>query len=749
MTSTRRSKFFITGFSGLALLAAQLQAQKSLSGAAEIKESIERLNVVGSVLMIAAHPDDENTAVLAYFARGMKLETGYLSLTRGEGGQNFIGSQQGEKLGVIRTEELLAARRIDGAQQFFSRAIDFGFTKTPEEAMAKWGRDSTLSDIVWTIRAFRPDVIILRFSGTPRDGHGQHQASAILGREAFSAAADPSRFPEQLKEVEPWQAKRLMWNVFAFTPEQEREMNAMKGRVEIDAGDFNPVLGYSYGEIAGMSRSMHRSQAMGAPERRGSMKQSFVTVAGDTAVHDLFDGIDLTWSRTAGGEQTAALVAQADQAFKPEHPEQSIPALAKARQLVAANRNPWAQRKLPEFDEAIALCAGIWVDASAERPTAAPGSQLKLTLTALNRGRAGVRLRQVTWNGSAAGKPNPVSLDQNLSYNTPLARPVSWEIAADQPNTQPYWLISPRSNEAYSIASQNLVGRPENPPLLEARFALEVGGVEVTLARPVVYRFIDRARGELMRPLAIVPPVSISMPENALVFVNGAQRRIEVPVRSQSGPAEGSLQLSPPPTWRIDPPQADFKVGAGEQRVLRFTVTPPSGSDDVRAEISASAKVNGRPVTSEVDVIDYEHIPAQTLFPKAQSIVAAATIKNLATHIGYIMGSGDEVPSSLRQIGCEVAMLSADDLARLDLTHFDAIVTGVRAWNVRPDLPVNRQRLLDYVRNGGTLVVQYNVLEGGFMGGDPKLLDGIGPYPIGISRERVTVEDVPVQFPNA
>lgn len=735
---------FKAAFAAFAI-ATTVYAQRDLAGTAEIEQALGKLKVLGSVLMIAAHPDDENTAVLAYFARGRHLETGYLSLTRGEGGQNYIGPEQGAKLGVIRTEELLAARRIDGARQFFTRAIDFGFTKTADEAMAKWGRDRTLGDIVWVIRRFRPDVILLRFSGTPRDGHGQHQASAILGKEAFRAAADSARFPEQLKEVQPWQAKRLMWNVFAFTPEQEKEAAALGGRVGVDTGAYNPVLGYSYGEIAGMSRSMHRSQAMGASERKGEMKQFFVTIAGDAAHSDPFEGLDISWSRVPGGPAVADLVTRAEREFAPQHPENAVGPLVKARQFVAGMKDPWAARKLSEFDEAIALCAGVWVDANAERAAASPGSKLAGTVTAINRGPLSVRLERVEWGGTAVAKPETVAVGQKLEFNKAAARPVAWNVAPEQPYNQPYWLTAPPVGESYTVASQNLVGRPENPAMLEARFILDIDGGEIALRRPLVHHYVDHARGEMTRPVAIVPPVSLGMPETALFFANGERRRVEVPVRSQQVAAKGSLRLSASDGWKVEPASADFELGPGEQRVLSFMVTPPGGKDS-RTEIRAVANAGGREVASEVDVIDYSHIRAQTLLPAAATKAVSAGVRVLARRIGYVMGAGDEVPESLRQMGCDVTMLSAEDLARGDLSRLDAIVTGVRAWNLRQDLKANRQRLLDYMQDGGTVVVQYNVLEGGFGGGDPRALEGIGPYPIRISRDRVTVEEAPVRF---
>jgi LmbE family N-acetylglucosaminyl deacetylase len=348
-------------FAGIAIFFCCLPilAQKNLSGVAKTKLALDRLNVLGNVLMIAAHPDDENTALLALLARGRKYRTAYLSLTRGEGGQNLIGSEQGDELGVIRTQELIAARQIDGAEQFFTRAIDFGFSKTADETLSKWGREQVLSDTVWVIRKFQPDVIVLRFSGTPRDGHGQHQASAIIGKEAFSAAADPSRFPEQLKYVKPWQATRLMINLAAFTPDQIKAAEQMPDKAEIDLGAYDPILGYSFGEIAGMSRSQHRSQAMGAAESRGSMKNYLVTIAGDKARKEIFEHIDTTWARVPGGQPAGALLDEAARTFDPVAPEKSIPLLLKARTAVAKVDHPLAKRKRVEIDEAIGLCGSV------------------------------------------------------------------------------------------------------------------------------------------------------------------------------------------------------------------------------------------------------------------------------------------------------------------------------------------------------------------------------------------------------
>ncbi len=721
------------------LLAPPARAQRELAGSAKAELDLRRLAVTGSALMIAAHPDDENTALLAWLARGRKVRTGYLSLTRGEGGQNLIGTEQGDAMGVIRTQELLAARRIDGAEQFFTRAIDFGFTKTPQEAIEKWGREQTLGDIVWVIRRFQPDVVILRFSGTPRDGHGQHQASAILGKEAYLAAADATRFPEQLKWVHPWKAKRLMWNAFAFTPEQQKEAEKLPGRIEVDPGVYDPLLGYSYRQIAGMSRTMHRSQGMGAAERPGASKEFLTLVAGDAPTKDLFDGVDLSWNRVPGGAPVGDALAKAIEVFAPDHPENSVAPLLDARRLAASLDDPLAKRKLESIDDAIALCAGIWLEAASDRYAYVPGASAKITATEVNRGPLPVESLGVDLDGAVNKPAKP------LQPNTPLAVELTAQVAADAPYSQPYWLREPKHGDRYTVADPLLIGQPENPPLYKVTFRFRFGADRVDISRPVVYRFVDHQRGEQTRPLAIVPPVAIQLAGAAMVFGSPEPREVEVELKSAAPAQSGSLRLTAPEGWKIDPPSREFSLPeAGQESALRFRVTPPTA--DSSGKLKASADANGRGIAVATDLIAYSHIPPQYMFPPAAATLVRSDIKVDSRSIGYIMGAGDEVPAALRQIGCNVTLLSAEDLATADFARFDAIVTGIRAYNVRADLRANQPRLLDYVKQGGTMVVQYNTLDGGgVFGGDPHLLDHVGPYQIKFSHDRVTVEDAPVK----
>jgi LmbE family N-acetylglucosaminyl deacetylase len=726
----------------LCLAAAAEASWRAPSGAAAVKQQIERLRVVGSVLMIAAHPDDENTALLAWCAQHRKLRTGYLSLTRGEGGQNLIGNEQGELLGVIRTQELLAARRVDGAEQFFTRAVDFGFSKTADETLSKWGKEEVLADIVWVIRAFRPDVIVLRFSGTPRDGHGHHQASAILGREAFRLAGDPKAFPEQLQHVQPWKPRRLFWNTFSFTRQQEAEEAKSGGRLRIDTGGYNALLGLSYGELAGLSRSQHRSQGMGSPERRGPAPNFLVLYDGDPATEDFLEGIDTTWNRLPGGAAVAAKLDAALAAFSPDAPDRSIPHLAEARRLIAAIDHPEARRKLAELDETIAAAAGLWLDVSASRPSAVPGGQVELAMTALNRSSLPARLLGVTLEGIPGAPALPGA---PLAYNQPHTARATLRIPADQPPTQPLQLRQRQKGNLYAVEKLADIGPAEAPPVLAAVFRIEIAGGEIAVRRPVEHRYVDRVRGELTRPFLIAPAVSLHLSETPLLFRSATVRQLAVEVRAVAAAAEGAVRLEAPDGWRIEPSELPFRLAeAGQSATLAFRVTPPSGR--ASAVLRAVARTGEFEWRHSVARIEYEHIPPQAVLRPAETRLLREDVLISARRIGYVMGAGDLVPEALRELGCEVDLLDERRLTQGDLSAYDAIVTGIRAFNTRPDLRASAARLREYMERGGTVLVQYNTLEGFGPEASDSLLRNIGPLPIRIGRSRVTVEEAPVKL---
>ncbi|MCW5965530.1 MAG: PIG-L family deacetylase [Bryobacterales bacterium] len=726
-----------------------LRAQKNFSGSAEIRFSLEKLQVTGSALMIAAHPDDENTAVIAYFARGRKIHTGYLSLNRGEGGQNLLGAEQGALIGLIRTQELLRAREIDGGVQSFTRVVDFGFSKVASETLGKWGKENALRDVVWVIRQFQPDVIINRFSGSPMDGHGHHQSSALLSKEAFHAAADPSHFPEQLRWVKPWQAKRLFWNTFTWRNVDEQLPQNQK-RLTLATGDYDPLLGYSYQEVAGMSRSMHRSQTMGAPERKGEAKDYLVHLDGAPAESDPFEGIDTTWGRVPGAEEVQRLLGDALAAYDFLNPADSVPALLKARKsMLALERSPLVARKLLELEEVIGRCAGLWLDASASHYEVVPGMTMRLNLEMVNRSLLPVSVvaaEVIGQLGGASGLNEPLILMPNQREVKPLAIP----IPEDYPISQPYWLKEAAKNDLYQIAPEDepLVGMPESPASYHVHFSVQIGkGAEaqlITYTRPVHHRYVDPLYGELTRPLVVAPKITLELGQQSVLFPTTAARRVDVTVTSHQPKLEGEVMIQLPDGWTATPSKVPFQVaGIGEKLTVSFHVTPPSHS--AKAELQVVATVGGQRYDRGMIVVHYPHFPPQTLFPRQTANLVREPVELLSRKIGYVMGAGDEIPRSLEQMGAAVTLLTENDLSRGDLSAYDAIITGVRAYNTRPDLVASQKRLLDYVQQGGTLVTQYNTTR--FFGaGAADPIEGVqlGPYPFQIGRDRVSVEDAPV-----
>ncbi|HYA18492.1 MAG TPA: PIG-L family deacetylase [Bryobacteraceae bacterium] len=728
-----------------------------LTGTAAIRQALGRLNVLGSVLMIGAHPDDENNAVLTYISRGMKVRTGYLSLTRGEGGQNLLGNEQGALMGVVRTQELLAARRDDGASQFFSRAIDFGFTTSLPETLDDWHREKILSDIVWVIREQRPDVIILVFSGTQADGHGNHQASAVLGKEAYEAAGDPNRFPEQLKWMKPWKAKRLMRSRFTLPPGFTPPPGAGPGRqdaapnqptISIDTGEFDPVLGRSYRELSIISRSEHRSQGQGGILGYGTSPALIATVEGDVPKQSLLEGIDTSWNRLPGGERVGAILARALREFDDLHPEKTVPALLEARALVApmaAAGEQWGKWKLEELDGAIALCAGIHVEAGADKPAYVPGATAKVKVTALNRSSLPVVLSGVTLRGWGEVKA-PVA-NKALAANKPEETDVSLPVPAKQPYSQPFWLKEARDGYTYTISDQTLVARADIVPEVLAEFDFAINGAPFSFTTPMHYRYADPAAGEIIRPVVVEPPVAISLPAENFVFPLGAVREVSLQVRALVAKQAGEVRFETPAGWKVSPAAAPFDLkDAGEAQEIRFRLTPPAGES--RGAFKATANAGGVEVATDVDVIAYSHIPVQTVLLPAEGKIAAVPLRTLARRVGYVMGATDKEPEALRQMGVQVDLLTEKDLSSGNLSVYDAIVTGIRAYALRADLRASQPKLLEYVQNGGTLVVQYN--NNADRRGSPAIaeaLDHLGPYPFQIAgnEARVTQEDAPVR----
>jgi len=694
--------------------------------AGEIAHELGRLQVVGSALYIAAHPDDENTALLAWLTHVRGVRTAYLSMTRGDGGQNLLGQEFGAALGVIRTQELLAARRTDGAEQMFTRALDFGFSKNAAETMAFWGHDSVLADVVWAIRRFRPDVIITRFPPDSSAGHGHHIASAMLAEEAFAAAADPRRFVDQLDRVKPWQAKRLLWNV-TFS----RSTVVDSSWLVADVGAYDPLLGRSMNEIAGLSRSFHKSQGFGAPERRGSLPQYLAVRAGVPAKRDPFEGVDLGWKRVAGGEPVGVLLAKAARQFDPAHPEALLPLLAKAHAALSTlPADPGVEKKREEIERLMASCAGLWLEAVATEPRVTPGSKISVATSVLARIKAPATLESIVVGSAHVDSPRP------LVPNHAVSDTLSLELSSDTPVTQPYWLRAPASRGLFRVPDREDLGRSENRPALAARFRMRIAGELVTFDVPVAYRWTDPVQGERWRMLDVSPPVALRFDRPFQLFADAKPRAIRVIVQACASKVSGSLRLELPAGWSVTPETSSFSIDRmGDEQSASFTLTPGAAS----GTLIAVADVNGKSWSQGVQALDYPHIPLQIIYPPAEVKLVRADLGIHAARIGYLMGSGDLLPEALRQMGCSVTMLDDDDVASGDLTRFDTIVTGVRAYNTRPRLRALQPRLLDWCSKGGTLLVQYVTTADG-------TVDYLGPQPFRVSRDRVTVEDAEVRF---
>ncbi len=711
--------------------------------AAQTQAALRTLPVAASVLYVAAHPDDENTALLTYLARGRGVRTAYLSLTRGDGGQNILGSEKGALLGLVRTQELLAARRVDGAEQFFTRAIDFGFTRSPEETFRFWEHDAVLSDVVRVVRLFRPDVIVTRFPTTGEGGHGQHTASAVLAGEAFDAAADPARFPEQLKEgLRPWKAKRLVWNVFNFrSAEPPKDADKMLG---VDVGGYDPLLGKSYTEIAAESRTKHMSQAQGTPERRGPALNYFAHLKGEPAIKDLFDGVDLSWRRYAGGEAVVPLLEGAAREYDPARPQGVLPKLLSAYREMGrvsgrdeSGRIPLAEAKREVLRGVILACAGLWVEAAAAEPYVVPGGELKVTTTLVNRSDFPVRVE--TAGASSAGVDLPRS---ELKNNQPLARETTRRVPADAEHSHPYWLREEPGRGLFNVGRPEHGVRPEGPAAFTQRVTLFFGaeGEAVSFDVPVIYRWTDRVRGDLYRPVVVVPEVAVGLLEQTLIFPDRAPKQVRVTLRNNAASdSTGRLRLRLPAGWSASPSEIPVTLkGRGEEFRASFSVTPPAGPS--AAALEAVYESAGKTFARGLVEIDYQHIPRQTVFPDARAELVRVDVAKRGLRVGYVMGSGDEVPEALRQVGYDVALLSDEDLEAADLSRFDAVVTGVRAYNTRAALRRQQRRLLEYVERGGTLVVQYNTSD--------RTLEGaqLGPHPFKLGPDRVTDEEAAVSF---
>ena len=696
--------------------------------------AIRKLNVLGSVLYVAAHPDDENTRLIAYLSKDRMLRTGYLSMTRGDGGQNLIGDEQGIELGLIRTQELLAARRMDGGEQFFTRAYDFGYSKTPQETFEKWHKEKILSDVVWVIRKFQPDVIITRFPTTGEGGHGHHTASGILANEAFEAAADPAKFPEQLKYVTIWQVKRVLWNTFNFGGNNTTREDQLK----IDVGGYNPLLGKSYGEIAAESRSQHKSQGFGVPASRGEQLEYFKATKGNQPSNDLLEDVNYTWSRVAGGEGIEPMINAIASSFDLLHPEKSVEGLVKLYKAISSLPNgKWKEKKLLEVNELIAQCSGLFIEASASEQYAVQTDSVKINFSFNNRLGTNAILQKVTVDNFDSTFNTKLDANKNFNFSKTLF------VAADKELTQPYWLEHKKEEGYFNVPDQLSIGEPDVSPSFQAFIGMRIFGEPFSFARSVKYKFTDPVRGELYEPLVVIPAMLItSNPELKIVINKDEKLTGELQVQVKKKNIAATLYTD----YFLKNGKADPKVsfnpasiGTTERnQTLNVSYAVKSDSSGIYHFL---AKDNNRDYysMSRLKEVKYDHIPYINYMVDPVVEFKKIDVKTYNIKIGYIVGAGDKVPEALEQMGYEVTLLTEKELAKNGLDKYDAILTGVRAYNTNEWMNKYYDKLMKYVNDGGNLIVQYNTSNQ--IG---PVRAKIGPYNFNITRTRVTDENAVV-----
>jgi LmbE family N-acetylglucosaminyl deacetylase len=718
---------------GACLLSGFLSSSRAADppSAAAILQDLRSFNEMGSVLHVAAHPDDENTTLITFLARGRGCRTAYLSLTRGDGGQNLLGPEFGETLGVLRTQELLAARRLDGGRQFFTRAIDFGFSKDYLKTLTIWDKEQVLGDVVRVIRSFRPDVIVTRFSTKPGGTHGHHTASAVLAVAAFKIAGDREAYPEQLGELTPWQPKRIVMN----------GGGGGKGgatlRLEVSGND--PVLGISFGEIAARSRAMHKTQGFGmfagGGGKGGAKTESFQLLDGLPATKDLFEGVNTTWSRVKGGAEVGKLAEKAIAQFNLKDPSASVPALLELRKhLAALPTDPVVNEKREQLDRILAACLGLDVETVLPQAEVVPGETMKLRHSATVRSAVGVRWVAVRYPSLAKGQSTHVAMD--LRPNQPATRETMPTLPADTPLSQPYWLRADHSEGLFKVADPTLIGRPENPPAVPVEYIFDVGGQTLVVADEPVQ--IVAGKDQLRRRMEVIPPVALGFASNVELFAPSAAKPVTVEITALRTDSAGTVSLDAPAGWKVAPATQPFRLAAvGEQARFTFTVTAPP--QPATAGINARVQINGATFGHQRVEIRYKHLPPVLLQPNARFKAVALDLAVRGKQVGYLAGAGDSVAESLKQMGYTVTQLTGADLTPERLREFDAVVIGIRAFNTRTDLAARLPALFAFVEAGGNIIVQYNKPNG-------LQTTKLAPFDLRVGPDRVTDKNSKMTF---
>ena len=731
-----------------------LQAQKPQKlDSGEIYNKLLRLQKVGTVMYLAAHPDDENTRLITWLSNHEHIETVYLSLTRGDGGQNLIGTETGDLLGILRTQELLQARRIDGGKQWFSRANDFGFSKKASETMRIWNKDEVLSDVVRAIRYWQPDIIINRFpADTTISTHGHHTSSAILSLEAFDLSSDPNKYPGSASKYGTWQPSRIYFNTsyFFYKSQAEFEKADKTSLATLDIGNYYPLLGKSNNEISAESRSMHRCQAFGSIGSRDQQKEYLMFLKGLTTTKkdNIFEGIDLTWTRIKGAKGINRMLRDIINKYDYSYPDKSVPALLELYNTIIEKLEitPRIQRKLDELKDIIASCLGLFMETVSSEAFSTRGAKVKVKIEVTNRSILPVEVRNLKieptiWDSSFIFECVP---EKANFFETTITIPQDFQF------TGPYWVSTPPAYGMYNVNEDSLIGMPETPRKLQTIYTLNINGTDLVYAKPIIHKYEDAVKGEIYTPFDIVPDVYITPLSEVVLFPENANKNIQVKLTASRDNVKGNLSINTAQGWSVSNNSQEFELSKkGDEKTITFSIQPPTTNS--RNEVYFVATIGSQSFDKQLIEIAYEHIPTQRVIKPAKTNWVKEEIYSAAKEVAYIQGAGDKVPEALRELGINVTILKPQEINLNKLLSYDALLIGIRAYNTVNALANKKADLLAYMEKGGTVVTQYNTNY-------DLVTSDIGPYPFSISRGRVTDENAPMiisdpnhpifQFPN-
>ena len=701
----------------------------SQNPSSKLYHDLLKLKETKRILFVAAHPDDENTRLISYLANGEHAQVAYLSLTRGDGGQNLIGKELGIELGMIRTHELLKARETDGGRQFFSRALDFGFSKNPDETLNNWEKEKLLSDVVWIIRNFQPDIIINRFNTIPGTTHGHHTTSAILSSEAFDISADPNVFSEQLIYTKPWKVKRLFWNAYNWGGQYEPK-DEMNYHI-FPVGDYNPLLGTTYSQIAADSRTMHKSQGFGSTSQIGFGQDFIEQIKGDRFDNNPFEGIESRWKRVPNGQLIVSAIDKAIQSFDFIDVEQNVNTFLSIKKLmdVSGFEELWFKEKQEFINQLILDVLGVKTEFNIRKEIAYAGESVESEMIFNNPSAFPIKINHV--KNSLLN----VKIDKEAVSNRPVNQSLAFSIPNDFPISQPFWLENPVDNSLFHIQNLKNIGPPINKPSLSLSLDLTIEGQSLKIDLPLMYKYNDQVDGEIKQPFTIVPEVNVSLNQSLVFLVEGAKPELTIEVTFKDKFLDGELLLE-----GLTKQQYQILTSEKDQRRKRIIYQVKILDSDVeKQDVKAVFQANdGRLFNQDTRRILYKHIPNLTYFIPSKFSLIKMNIKVSGQKVGYIVGAGDDVPDVLKNIGYDVNFIENGDIQKDKLNAYKTIVIGIRAFNTNQNLANNVDQLMEYVKGGGNLIVQYNTSS-------PLLTRDLGPYPFSISRDRVTVEGSPVE----